>query len=209
MKLQGAEKFPSIWVSRELNTPAKDPTKEKSSKLTILPPAMCRGSWWPRGSWGRSRCRGCTAPRLSCPAGVFIMIHSRWWWLVVFLLFGDKNGPSSFIRNFYPPWVFRCLRSLHSWLSWTSQSLRCSWDAYFFFLSSMILSFWRTNVKERKKIMWITVGPSRVWNNDILYQESRWVYKNSWCFEASWEDALLVFSVTILINALHYNVKGR
>ena len=119
---------PICWTTSQGSEEGK-----KLWQFTILPPAMCRGSWWPRGSWGRSRCRGCTAPRLSCPAGVFIMIHSRWWRLVVFLLFGDNNGPSSFIRNFYPPWVFRCLRSLHSWLSWTSQSLRCSWDAYFSF----------------------------------------------------------------------------
>ena len=148
MKLQGAEKFPSIWVSRELNTPTKDPTKEKSSKLTILPPAMCRGSWWPRGSWGRSRCRGCTAPRLSCPAGVFIMIHSRWWWLVVFLLFGDNNGPSSFIRIFTHLGYFdACAVCIADWV----ERLRVSVVAGMHIFSFFRLWFYHSDERSEKK----------------------------------------------------------
>ena len=150
MKLHGAEKFPSIWVSRELNTPAKDPTKEKSSKLTILPPAMCRGSWWPRGSWGRSRCRGCTAPRLSCPAcsGVFIMIHSRWWWLVVFLLFGDNNGPSSFIRIFTHLGYFdACAVCIADWV----ERLRVSVVAGMHIFSFFSLWFYHSDERTLKR----------------------------------------------------------
>ena len=131
------------------------------------------------------------------------------WRLHYLWLFGDNDliiecdevGSDSQER---PPWVSRCPRSLHSWLSWTSQSLRCSWVGGMFvfpcFESCFIIS--RTKMKiwkmrghqdsrKAKKVdalrRIINEGKSDAFPYcKALQISSVWMGENILCFVASW-----------------------